>query len=299
MTTVQFGIASENTNHWPFLVAQDKGFFSKENINLDLIITRSSVGGVQAVQGGSISMVTATADAVVTGIAKGANLRIIGGFNRAAYVLVVKRDIKSYEQLRGKTLGVSAIQGGETPVLRAMLNAHGLKPDDYQIIIAGGTPERSVALKAGSVDGIVTTPPLDGPLVKDGFNLLGNSLEVMPDSAFLALAGNKEWMDKNPEVTVRVLRALVGGMDWLLSPANKEEAIKILATRLRTSPEDALATYNSMIPISTPVFYPKLRMTDASLKTAMDPLAEAGIITPAQNDPTKYTDYSFLERAIR
>jgi hypothetical protein len=31
----------------------------------------------------------------------------------------------------------------------------------------------------------------------------------------------------------------------------------------------------------------------------MDPLAEAGIITPAQNDPTKYTDYSFLDRAIR
>lgn len=295
--TVVFGIISDSSNIWPLYVAQDKGFLAKENITLDIVQSPATVTSVQALLGGSLNFSLATADAVIAGAAKGGGARIVGGFGRGAAVLIAKPEIKEIEQLRGKTIGASALQAGEVPLLRAMLGSKGLKPDDYTIIVSGAPPARVAALQNGNVDAVMLTPPAEQLLLRNGFTNLGVSLTAMPDLAFVVLSVNSDWASKNPEVVVRTLRGLAAAMDWLLTPANKAEANKILADRLKLSAEDAEATWNYAIGGSAPLYYSRLRVTETSLKNAIAPLLESGAVTQQQADPKLYLDTSYLERA--
>lgn len=295
--TVILGMIGESSNIWPLYVAVDKGFLSRENVSLDIISSPASASSVQALIGGSINLSLATADAVIAGAAKGGGARIVGGFGRGAAVLVAKPTIKTIEQLRDKTIGASALQGGEIPLLRAMLGSKGLGADSYTVIVAGGPPARLAAMRSGSVDAVMLTPPTEQALVKDGFTNLGSSLQAMPDLAFVVLTVNADWAVKNPDVVVRTLRAFSAAMDWLLNPTNRAEANQILASRLKLSAEDAQATYNYGIAGPAPLYYAKLRISDTSLRNAINPLAEAGAITQAQADPGLYLDMSYLNRA--
>jgi ABC-type nitrate/sulfonate/bicarbonate transport system substrate-binding protein len=295
---VTFGQVTDNLNHWPLYIAQEKGFFSQQGTELDVVQTRSSVGSVQLTASGSVNVASATADAVISGVAQGANVRIVSGFNRAAYTLVAQPGIKSYEDLRGKTIGASALRAGETPLLRALLRAHGLNDDDYELIVAGGTPERVTAMRSGALAATMLTPPLDLPLQADGFTILGSSLEVLPDFGFLTLVANLGWASSNRETVVRFLRALVMAMDWLLMPANRQEAVTILAKRLNTSPSEANQTYETSVAANPPLFYPRMQITDSSLRNVMGSLVEAGVLSQSQTDIARYVDLSYLEQAV-
>lgn len=297
--TVTFGYVTDNLNHWPVYIAQEQGFFTREGITLDLVQTRSSVSSVQFTTSGSVNVATATADAIISGIAQGGNARIVGGFNRAAYALVAKPEIATYEALRGKVVGVSALRAGETPLIRALFRARGLGDDDYQFIVAGGTPERITALRSGTIDATMLTPPLDLPLVKDGFTNLGSSLEVLPDFAFLVLMANTQWASANRDAMTRVLRSLVAATDWLLAPPNRDQAVRILADRLKTTPEEAAQTYDATVASNPPLFYPKMQISESSLKSTLDSLVEAAVLNQSQVDATRYLDSTYLEQATR
>jgi NitT/TauT family transport system substrate-binding protein len=296
---VTFGQVTDNSNHWPLYIAQEKGFFTDQGIELDGVHTRSSVGSVQLTASGSVAVATATADAAITGIAQGANVRIVGGLNRAAYTLVAQPAVKSYEDLRRKTIGTSALQAGETPLLRALLRAHGLNDDDYELIVAGGTPERVTAMRSGALAAAMVTPPLDLPLQADGFTILGSSLEVLPDFGFLMLVANQDWASSNRDTMVRLLRALAMATDWLHAPENRQESVRIIAERLNVSPQDADQTYETSVAGNSPLFYPRLRITESSLKNVLNSLVDSGVIDQSHTEMHRYVDLSYLEQAIQ
>jgi ABC-type nitrate/sulfonate/bicarbonate transport system substrate-binding protein len=224
---------------------------------------------------------------------------IVAGFNRAYYVLVARPQVRSYADLKGKVIGVSALRAGETPLLRALLRARGLSEGDYQMVVAGGTPERVTAIQAGSIDATMLTPPLDLPLVQKGFTRLGASTEVLPDFAFLTLGTNRPWAQANSEALVRVLAALTEATDWLLNPSNRDRAVQILAKRLNVSPDEARQTYEGTVAVDPPLFYRNMAVTETSLQKVLEFMVEDGTIQASEADPRRYLDTSYLDEALR
>lgn len=294
---VTFGVVTDNLNHWPVYIAEEEGFFGRFGVEFDRVVTRASV---QLLSSGSVPVATATAEAVIAGAARGGGgVVIVAGFNRAYYVLVAKPQIKSYAELKGKVIGVSALRAGETPLLRVLLRARGLAEGDYQMVVAGGTPERVTALQAGSIDATMLTPPLDLPLIQKGFNRLGASTEVLPDFAFLTLGANRSWASANSEALVRVLVALTEATDWLLNPANKNRAVEILAKRLNVSPDEARQTYEGTVAVDPPLFYRDMALTESSLQKVLGFMVEDGTIQASEADPKRYLDTSYLGQALQ
>ncbi len=297
---VTFGVVTDNLNHWPVYIADEEGLFGKFGVEFDRVLTRASASSVQLLSSGSVPVATATADAVIAGAARGGGgVVIVAGFNRAYYVLVAKPQIKSYADLKGKVIGVSALRAGETPLLRVLLRARGLAEGDYQMVVAGGTPERVTALQAGSIDATMLTPPLDLPLVQKGFTRLGASTEVLPDFAFLTLGANRSWASANSEALVRVLAALTEATAWLLNPANKNRAVEILAKRLNVSADEARQTYEGTVAVDPPLFYRDMALTESSLQKVLEFMVEDGTIQAAEADPKRYLDTSYLAQALQ
>lgn len=297
---VTFGVVTDNLNHWPVYIAEEEGLFTRFGVEFDRVVTRASASSVQLLSSGSVPVATSTADAVIAGAAKGGGgVVIVAGFNRAYYVLVARPQIRSYADLKGKVIGVSALRAGETPLLRTLLKARGLSEGDYQMVVAGGTPERVTAIQAGSIDATMLTPPLDLPLIQKGFTRLGASTEVLPDFAFLTLGTNRSWAQANSEALVRVLAALTEATDWLLNPSNRDRAVQILAKRLNVSPDEARQTYEGTVAVDPPLFYRNMAVTETSLQKVLEFMVEDGTIQPSEADPRRYLDTSYLDEALR
>ena len=72
--------------------------------------------------------------------------------NTLPYELIVQESIKTPQQLKGKSLGISRIGSSSDVAARVFLKNFGLEPDkDVAIIQVGGSSERSAAFRAGKI----------------------------------------------------------------------------------------------------------------------------------------------------
>ena len=89
------------------------------------------------------------------------------------YALLAKPEIKNIEDLKGKTI----IIGGAKDITRIfterMLEPHGLKSGDYDLVFAGATSARFAALKSGAVDAAILTVPFNFYAESAGYTNLG------------------------------------------------------------------------------------------------------------------------------
>ena len=113
-----------------------------------------------------------------------------------------------------------------------------LRPDkDVIILQGGGQSERFAALRAGAVDAAIVSPPL---------NLTGRSLgfiEVIDLSesgvpyAHQQIVAQKDFMERNPDLILRTLRALIEGLSYWKDVSKKEVVIGHVAKYLRLDPQ--------------------------------------------------------------
>src|SRR5437762_8175190 len=100
------------------------------------------------------------------------------------YSLIVRPDIKSFADLRGKLLGLST--AGDTISLSTvrLLAAKGLRAADYGSKVIVGTPARFACLKSGECAGVPMGQPEDLEAIREGFPRLAFTYEAGADLIF-------------------------------------------------------------------------------------------------------------------
>jgi ABC-type nitrate/sulfonate/bicarbonate transport system substrate-binding protein len=297
--TLRLGQVTTTAMFWPIYVAQTKGLFQAENLTVEQIVFRVSSDATRAASSESVEIAGGTAtDSVILADEQGnADLvAVAGALNKPTYSLIVRPEIKSFADLKGKTLGVSDLKDGSTTLLMHMLERGGLKAGDYDLIQAGGTPDRYAALKSGGVAGAMLTQPNDFQAIDEGYPSLGLVSDLIPDYQFTVHAVKRSWAQQNPDSMLRFLRAYAKACQWMYDPANKEEAIKILVDSLKTTDEYARRTYELMIEHAQAL--PKNgELNMAGMQGVMDIMVEMGNLPKPPPPMTKYVDTTWLDRA--
>src|SRR5581483_2158178 len=237
-------------NYWHHYVAQEMGFYDGQNLDVEISYGENTSRVTQALASGSVDLAGPSPDSVINAVEQGggSNLVILGGdINKIVYTLVAAKDIRSYADLRGKTLAVPGLQEGSAVVLKKMLAANGLGPDDYSFIPVGGTANRASAVVNGTAAGALIGQPQDFRLVADGQPALGVSSDAVPDYQFDVIAGRRDWAQRNADTVVRFLRAVVQADRWLYDPANRERAAQIAADTLKMTPDEGLRSYDLLV----------------------------------------------------
>ena len=90
------------------------------------------------------------------------DLFVFMGSTQIELSFVVSEGIKSFEDLKGKTLAMDALTTGFAFVLYRMLDNAGLKPDDYKMVSVGATPHRWEAVQKGEHAGTLLIEPFTG-----------------------------------------------------------------------------------------------------------------------------------------
>ncbi len=296
-TPVNFAITSWLSVNFIDMVAVDKGFLAAEGIQPEIILSETSVKGTTILVGGSADISNNSPDSVIVAVEKGADLAIVAEeIARPVYSIIAQPQYRTLTDLRGQKVAVSDLKSGATLILLRTLEHGGLRPSEVDIVPVGGTPARYAALKSGAVAAGAMVQPDDFRAMDEGFVRLATSTAAVPAYTFNTMNVRRQWARENADVLVRFLRGYRRAAGWLQDPANKEEAIRILAERTRQEEKYARQTYELVIEQERS-YSDNALVRPEGIRAVIDLLAESGELNPPLPPPEKYIDTSYWERA--
>ncbi len=298
-TTVEVGVISITLGYWPNWVGEAKGFFADEGIRNEITTTRSMTNGLSALSGGSLHLLGGSPTAFIQAVEHGADLiAVASGQRDPAYSLIARPEIGAVEDLRGRTVAVSALNGGDTVILRKLLLARGLRESDVDFTIAGGTPDRYAAMASGGAVAALLSQPQDLQALAQGYRRLALSTEVLQEYQYNSWVVRRDWAQNNEDTLVRWLRAYARASRWLNDPANREEAIAIGAERTKADVDIVRQTYDLLLQqLAGRVFPADPVVSLPGLRVALEDMVAVGDLPPPPPPPEKYVDGRYLERA--
>ena len=244
LTPVNYGNIVLTASTWPFLIAEQEGFFQREGIDFKRVIGGNTTATTQALVSGSTDIAQMNLVNLLAANSAGADLIVIGGDSTVPiYTLIVHSSIKSYADLKGKRLAVTGPTDPLNYILARMLAANGLAPSDYEMIGLGGAPQRLAAVQNRGVAGALINQPSDFIALASGFSSLGLSTDYVDNFQYTITGARRDWAQKNRSLAVRFLRAYVKACEFFYEPKNKEAAVRALADRTKAEKDEAEKTY--------------------------------------------------------
>lgn len=162
----------------PFIIAQEKGFFKDEGLNVTLKPFKSAVDRDSALQSGNLD--GAVSDMLAEAFAKAGGFdTVITSLTTGSYKLVVNKDVSAaaVADLRGKAVAISKNTIIEY-VTDKVLADGGLQPTDVNKIVIPQIPARLEMLQNGKITAATMPEPMATLAVKNGAKVLLGSDEL-------------------------------------------------------------------------------------------------------------------------
>jgi ABC-type nitrate/sulfonate/bicarbonate transport system substrate-binding protein len=297
--TVTLGILAWSPLLYVPMVGVEKGLFEKHGIKLDVVFTQGSGPAIQAVLGGSMHLASTTAGSAFLAQIQAPELKqVVGVVERSPYTLVVRPEIKSIADLKGKVLGASGVRAGaDTETMRVMFRSAGLQESDYTVIAAGSSTIRSQALVKGTISGLAQFEPYVTMLKEQGMVALARAgdFPATRDLNLVVLVGMRTWYAKNEATMVRFHRAWAAATEWLYDPKNKAEAIQIYAARMKQSEAHGAAVYRSFVE-EVKAYAPRGEISRVGARNYAEVMKFLG--HPIPGDPDSYAEYGPWKKAF-
>jgi NitT/TauT family transport system substrate-binding protein len=217
--TLRLGYLTRIT-HASALVGLDKGLFAK---NLGPGVTLQATAFQQGTEEAT-ALLSGQLDAAYVGPnpafnawqkSGGKGIKIISGSAVGGTSFVVKPDIKTAHDLRGKTVADPALGGTQDVSLRNWLKENGLQTNPQgggDVFIKPTKPESAIVQQfvTNQIAGAVVSAPLDVQLIKAG------GVRLWPDPGTITvLVVRQEFLAAHPDVVSALLRGQVEANDLI------------------------------------------------------------------------------------
>ena len=241
--------------NWPIWVAQEKGFFREDGLDVNITPTPGSVFQLVNLIDGKFDIAITAIDNLIAyregqgeDPKPGPDLIAVMGCDQGFLKLVSVPEVKTIADLRGKTVSVDARTTGYAFVLFEILDRNGLREPDYKVERAGGVLQRFQALMEKKHDATLLLSPFEVQAGARGFNTLASASQVLGPYQGLVAGVRRSWAEKNREALIGYIRAYARAVEWLYDPGNKTEAIALFRKNLPNMPgEGAEASYRLLL----------------------------------------------------
>jgi ABC-type nitrate/sulfonate/bicarbonate transport system substrate-binding protein len=244
---IQAGLlGAANAPSWPWYIGLRKGFFTEAGVTLDLIYAPSASGLVQQLAAGSLDIV-ADVGAVepIHAVEKGAPVALLRIMGRvSSYEMVAKPSIASVKDLKGKIICIGGLVDINRVYLERIMQANGLHDGDYDITVVGNTAGRFAALKSGTVDATLLSPPVNFFAEDAGFRKVAMVFDYAGDLPFSAMDVSLAYAAKHRDALTHLLAAIDKSIAWFDDDANRDEAIDILAAEMKSQRDPVARSYD-------------------------------------------------------
>jgi NitT/TauT family transport system substrate-binding protein len=291
----------------PLTLAERRGAFKEQGLNVTINDFAGGSRSLQALIGGSVDVVAGAYEHTIRMQAKGQDIKAIIELGRfPGMVLAVKKQhegkVKTFGDLKGMKIGVTAPGSSTNFVLNALLAKDGLKPTDVSVIGVGAGASAVAAVKKGELDALVNLDPVISKLQQDGDVFILADLRT--DEANMKLFGGNnpaavvylktDFIANNPETTQRIANAFYKTLKWL-EKASPEDVAKTVPEQYYLGDR---ALYLAAVQNSKAMYSTTGVVSEKGMKNAYDMLVQFDKeLASAKIDLAKTFDGRFVAKA--
>jgi NitT/TauT family transport system substrate-binding protein len=219
---------------FPIFMALEKGFYAEEGLDVTLNYSKGSSDAARQLAAGNVDWGIFSSAATMQTVQRGFPLKaIMQIYYPDTFDIVVPADsaVMSMADMKGKTIGLSDLAGGEVPMTRASIVEAGLNEgSDVKLVVAGeGDPttirsftEDRIQAYAGAKRDLLLIPA-QGIMTR---SITPEAIAKFPGDA---LSVRLETYEANPELLAKFVRATIKGWAWGM--ANPDAAFELLKTK--------------------------------------------------------------------
>lgn len=298
-THVTYAIVGYTWNVVPDFVAQAKGFFTAENLTVDIPVAGQSAAACQQVLAKAAEIAECSLnDMIQADETGGAHLVTVMNENNTAlqYGVMAKPNIKSWDGVKGKVVMVGGPKDNTVYYFHLMARAHGLKDGDYSFQYAGASSARFAALKSGAVDIAMLSDPFDTQAEAANYVRLDNLIPKYLSASNYAGGGpvvDAEWAKAHGDVVSRFDAAILKSVAWIYDPANKQALYDLVHDRFNLSQAAYDHLYETTI-AGSKEWSTDGQITGPQVQGVMNGLEDLGALKPPLPPANKFYDTSNL-----
>jgi ABC-type nitrate/sulfonate/bicarbonate transport system substrate-binding protein len=297
--TVSAAIIGVSVSIWPAIVADQKGFFAAEGLQVDFISSGASARSLQQVAAGSTNIGSSSMVDAIRAIAAGADVKIfLNSLAVGTHSLIAGKAIKTVADLRGKRV-MTGGPGDITNLWWAAVAKHfGLDPvKDVDLMFSGASTARLAALMAGAIDASVLSTPQSFQAIEAGLTDLGPVAPYLGDFPMMIWHVNSAWARTNARELTAFVRAHNAAVRYMSQPAHKAEVAEMLAHASHSSVADALKTWDVCMRINA--FVPTGTITDGAIERVRDTLIQSGDLKGQAHPASAYYDGRYVQEVAK
>jgi ABC-type nitrate/sulfonate/bicarbonate transport system substrate-binding protein len=300
--TLHYAVVGISWASAPDIVAQEKGFYKAENLTVETVVAGQSASACQQVLAKAAEIGGCSISDQIQAV-EAANAPLVQVFRAYAqplnYHIMAKPEIKTWADLKGKTIMVGGPKDNTVFFTRAMARPNGLNDDDYQFQFAGASSARYAALKAGAVDASILTDPFDFNAQQEGFSTLDTLVPnyINGDNYGYSIhLVSKDWAKDHGDEIVRYIRAYLTAIKWMYDPANKDELFAVVGPKMNLDRPGFDRLYKKDIQ-DAKFWSADGEVTESGTLGVEKSLLELGALSEPLPPPTKYYDLTWWKQA--
>jgi ABC-type nitrate/sulfonate/bicarbonate transport system substrate-binding protein len=294
LKSLRMTIPVNSLTFYPVFVAQDKGFFKRQGVDFEIVITQGDGPDVDALLAGSVEFTATPPHRLLAAYEQGRKLLgIVNLMNKVGINCFMNKKsaervgitpqtplAEKIKELKGLTIGATRPGAFTFQLATHYVKRGGYTPQtDVQIIGAGGGPSMLAAVEQGRVDiGCISSPTPElavhrGTAISWVNNTVGEDSEF---SEFLmeVLYVRPDYAEKNPDLVRRVSRALIDAIQFIVQAPDAEH-LPILRNRFGGVPDEVLL---ASLANTRAAMEPSGRISQRAVEAHIEFLKQAGLL---------------------
>lgn len=303
LDVLRYGVDTErNINALSQTVAVREGFLAREGIRLEPVrfvspADRATNRSAMLAARGSFDITRGQVALLVDEDLKGGDwIAVAAVVDNPVYYLVARPEIKTFADLKGKTLVEPSPTDPITLTGFRLLEMHGLKQGDVVIKYIGGSEPRVACLTSGACAAGSLSHPAVLAAFDAGFHTLALHTETGP-LLYVVEIVDRSWAQAHRDLLVRYLRATAAATRFIHDPQNRDAVVKA-AMELTGQPESRAREMLSYFWDEKNEVLPRAGEIDvAKLKAMIALLGQYGVLKPPLPAAEHFIDLQYLQAA--
>jgi ABC-type nitrate/sulfonate/bicarbonate transport system substrate-binding protein len=291
------------SSNLPVWLALDKGYFAKQGLAVKQEVVQGSSAEVQGLMSGKYQIGTTAFDNAIAiaegqGDIKPEGYDVVGimGVHSGMNSIVTRPEIKSFQDVRGKTVASDALTSGYGLMLFRILEKNGLTLNkDYSVVAVGSGPNRLKAMQEGKAFAAALSAPDDLEAKRMGYNILADAAAELGAYQGSAYVVRRAWAKQHEAEVVAFIRAIVPATESVFS--DKAGAIAELKQRIKNlSDAEADSVYGALTSPKGGLNH-GAQINIEGVKMLLSLRSDYGEPKKTLNDPMKYVDLAYYAKA--
>jgi NitT/TauT family transport system substrate-binding protein len=289
---MRMGLSSVSALHSAVWIAEQKGLFRKHGVDVEVIVTGQGGTAVSALLANDIQTASSAGDSLVNAALRGGDTVMIAGVvNKALQRIMVRPEIKTPADLKGKKVGVTRVGAVSHSVLLMMLKRWNMSPTDVQVMQVGSSPNMLASLDRGGIDAAVLTIPSMFVAEDRGYKVLIDLADTDIYYLHTMIASTRAYIKGNRDKVIRYLKGYLEGIAYFKQ--NRKDSLEVVRKKLRLNADQERNLETSFDLLSAKYYetmpYPSLRGVETVLG-----FVEKDTPSAKTADPKSFLDESLL-----